>query len=436
MPLLRIKKIDWLILKAFVPSFLLTYFVVVFLLLIQMIMSYLDEFVGKDIGAFTFSKMLYYFALSLTPMALPLAVLLSALMAYGNLGEHFELTAIKSAGVSLTRTLRPIGVFALLVSAVSFWFSNKVVPYANIKAYSTLYNVKQTKATLDLKEGIFYDGIPNYSIKVSKKYPDGKSLKNVIIYSHQDFRGNKDVVIADSGRMYTILDGAYLVMELFNGNAYSEHNDGTGQSNVKFIRNQYKKTKLVLSLAAFRKSNISDSLFRYHRLMKNVVELRREIDSFKREIVKAKEKSKFKLKLANQEIYNNGKTVWTYLKDANEVSISDYTPDDDSFVTPEKVIKLYKKDYKYVFIREFTENGKVYEEIDLQPTDRSKKVFKIRLVINKKTRSIKSWEIFEKNQNRSKYIINTIAYDVQVDDNYFNFDKRKYPNVNEVDLRD
>lgn len=147
-------------------------------------------------------------------------------------------------------------------------------------------------------------------------------------------------------------------------------------------------------------------------------------------------KNKFKLKLANQEIYNNGKTVWTYLKDANEVSIADYTPDDESFITPEKVIKLYKKDYKYVFIREFVENGKVYEEIDLQPTDRSKKIFKIRLVVNKKTRSIKSWEIFEKNQNRSKYIINTIAYDVQVDDNYFNFDKRKYPNVNEVDLRD
>ncbi len=147
-------------------------------------------------------------------------------------------------------------------------------------------------------------------------------------------------------------------------------------------------------------------------------------------------KNKFKLKLANQEIYSNGKTVWTYLKDANEVSISEYTPDDDSFITPEKVIKLYKKDYKYIFIREFTENGKVYEEIDLQPTDRSKKVFKIRLVVNKKTRTIKSWEIFEKNQNRSKYIIDTIAYDVQVDDNYFNFDKRKYPNVNEVDLRD
>lgn len=287
---ITVKKIDWLILKAFIPAFFLTYFVVVFLLLVQMIMSYLDEFVGKDIGIFTFSKMLYYFALNLTPMALPLAVLLSALMAYGNLGEHFELTAIKSAGVSLTRTLRPIGFFALLVCVISFWFSNKVVPYANIKAYSTLYNVKQTKATLDLKEGIFYDGIPNYSIKVSKKYPDGKSLKNVIIYSHQDFRGNKDVVIADSGQMYTILDGAYLVMELFNGNAYSEYNDGTGQNTTQFIRNRYKKTKLILSLAAFRKSNVADSLFRYHRLMKNVAELRQEIDSFQRELTQTKQK--------------------------------------------------------------------------------------------------------------------------------------------------
>ncbi|MCS6834051.1 MAG: outer-membrane lipoprotein carrier protein LolA, partial [Flammeovirgaceae bacterium] len=95
-----------------------------------------------------------------------------------------------------------------------------------------------------------------------------------------------------------------------------------------------------------------------------------------------------------------------------------------------------KRDYKYVFIGEFTENGKEYEVIDLQPTDRSKKVFKIRLVVNKKTRSIKSWEIFEKNQNRFKYTINSIAYNIQVEDNFFNFDKRKYPNVNEVDLRD
>jgi outer membrane lipoprotein-sorting protein len=145
-------------------------------------------------------------------------------------------------------------------------------------------------------------------------------------------------------------------------------------------------------------------------------------------------KNKFKLKLADQEIYNDGTTVWTYLKDANEVNISNYTPDSDD-ITPEKVFTLYKKDYKYIFIREFVENGKTYEELDLQPTDRSKKVFKIRLVINKSTKSIKSWEIFEKNQNRFKYTVNSILYNVAVDDSFFVFDKKKYPKVVEVDLR-
>jgi lipopolysaccharide export system permease protein len=278
------KKIDLLILKAFLPSFLLTYFVVVFLLLLQMMMGYVEEFVGKDVGMWTFMKMLYYFALHLTPLALPLAILLSSLMAYGNLGEHFELTAIKSAGISLVRTLVPIGLFALLISAVSFWFSNTVVPYSNIKAFSTLYNIKQTKATLDLKEGVFYDGIPNYSIKVGKKYPDGKSLKTIMIYTHQDLKGNKEVILADSGKMYTMLNGDYLVMELFNGNSYTEYSDGASTTTTKFVRNQYKKSKLVFSLSAFKNSDIPDSLFKHHRYMKNVVQLQKEVDSFRREI--------------------------------------------------------------------------------------------------------------------------------------------------------
>ncbi|MDX1904354.1 MAG: LptF/LptG family permease [Thermonemataceae bacterium] len=283
------KKIDALILKAFLPSFVLTYFIVIFLLLIQMMMGYVEEFVGKDVGFFTFAKMLYYFALHLTPLALPLALLLSSLMAYGNLGEHFELTAIKSAGVSLVRTLIPIGLVALLVSAVSFWFSNNVVPYANIKAFSTLYNIKHTKATLELKEGVFYDGLPNYSIKVVKKYPDGKTLKGIMIYSHQDFRGNKEVILADSGLMYTMNVASYLVMELFNGNSYTEYNDGNPTS-TKLVRNQFQKSKLVFSLATFKNSDIPDSLFKSHPYMKNVLKLRKESDSLLNEIAKTKEK--------------------------------------------------------------------------------------------------------------------------------------------------
>lgn len=165
-------------------------------------------------------------------------------------------------------------------------------------------------------------------------------------------------------------------------------------------------------------------------------EMRNDANKAKEEIkgTFVMKKNKFKLKLAEQEIYNNGTTVWTYLKESNEVSISDYSPENED-ITPEKVFTLYKKDYKYIFIREFTENNKTYQEIDLQPTDRSKKVNKIRLVINKQTKSIKSWEIFEKNQNRFKYTVSTISYDVAVEDSYFVFDKKNYPKVTEVDLR-
>lgn len=164
-------------------------------------------------------------------------------------------------------------------------------------------------------------------------------------------------------------------------------------------------------------------------------------DAVKGEFVMKKNKFRLKLtKLVNtkevtdQEVINNGKTVWTYLKESNEVNISDYTPE-DSEITPDKVFTLYKKDYKYSLIEEVTEGKKTYQIIDLQPIDKNKKHFKIRLKINKATNSVKSWEIFEKNQNRFKYTISEIAYQIEVGDNYFNFNKSAYPGVVENDMR-
>jgi lipopolysaccharide export system permease protein len=268
-----LKKIDKLILKALIGPFFLTFLVVDFILLIQLILSYIDDLIGKDIGFVVFGKMIFFFGLSLTPMALPLAILLSCLITFGNLGEHFELTAIKSAGISLIRVLAPIAVVAVLLSGMAFWFNNNVVPYANLQAYSTLYNVRTTKASLDLKEGAFYNGIPNYSIKVGKKYPDGKTLKDLIIYNHSTRSGNKEVIIADSGKMYTIYEGAFLVFELFNGNSYTDYNDRGAQENTQFVRNQYQKSKLVFNLSSFKTNDVQEESFRYHQMMKTVSEL-------------------------------------------------------------------------------------------------------------------------------------------------------------------
>lgn len=143
---------------------------------------------------------------------------------------------------------------------------------------------------------------------------------------------------------------------------------------------------------------------------------------------------KFILKLANQEIFNNGTTVWTYVKESNEVNVSDYQPDENE-ITPTKIYTMYKKGYKYVFVEEKTENGKVYETVDLIPEDKKNQVFKVRIDINKKDKSVKGWKIFEKNGNRYVYNIDSFTPQTALSDNVFNFDKTKYKGVEVVDLR-
>ena len=271
------KKIDVLILKALVGPLILTYFVVVFLLLLQFMLSYVEDFIGKDVGLFVFLKMIGFFSLTLTPMALPLAVLLSCLITFGNLGEHFELTAIKSAGVSLIRVLLPIGVLAAFLSVFTYWFSDRVVPFANLKAFSTLYNIRTTKAALNLKEGSFYTGMPGYSIKVDKKFPDGKTLKGMTIYNHAEHLGNKEVILADSGLMYTTDDGNFLVMDLHRGNIYT---DGKGTDKpTQLTRHEFKRAKMRFDMSSFDTKDIGENAFMYHRMMKNNQELHNDVDS-------------------------------------------------------------------------------------------------------------------------------------------------------------
>jgi len=182
----------------------------------------MDEFVGKDLGLLVFSELMFYFSINITQTALPLAVLLSSLMAFGNLGEFSELTAIKGAGVSLLRALRPAFILAVIITILAFFNNNYVVTKANLKAYSLLYDIKKHKPSLDIKEGAFYNGIPDFSIKVNKKYPDGVTLGDIIIYNHTGKTGNNIVTFADSGRMYSILNNRYLMFELFNGKRYEE----------------------------------------------------------------------------------------------------------------------------------------------------------------------------------------------------------------------
>lgn len=280
------KKIDKLILKAFFGPFLVTTSVVLFIFLMRFILTYFDEFVGKDLGFFVFVELFSYFTLIMVPTSLPLAVLLASLMCYGNLGEFFELTAIKSAGISIERALRPIFFISILVAACSFWFSNTVLPWANLKGWSLMWDVKTKKATLNLKEGIFYYDLPGYSIKVNKKYADGRSLKGMVVYDHSENNGNRRVILADSGQMYTMLNNRYLVFELFNGCDYLEFTDKTTtQANeTKFVRNGFLKSKLVFDLSSFDMKNTEEEQFKHHQSMKNVTQLSKMSDSLRNDL--------------------------------------------------------------------------------------------------------------------------------------------------------
>lgn len=278
------KKIDKLILKSFVGPFFLTFFVVVFILLTQTMIKYFDEFVGKDLGFAVFAELLFYFSLNTTPVALPLAMLLSSLICFGNLGEHYELTAIKSSGISLIRVLVPVSIFAFLLTFVAFWFNNTIVPKANLNAYSLLWDVRQKKPSLDIKPGVFYNGLTGYSIKANQKMSDGKTLMDIMIYNHTDGNGNKQVILADSALMYTINNDRYLVLELFRGNSYMEFEQESRRSQKEqFQRDAFDRSKMVFSLASFDLSRTDKSLFATSKYMMSVDKLQTVADSMKKE---------------------------------------------------------------------------------------------------------------------------------------------------------
>jgi len=287
------KKLDKLILTSFVGPFSLTFLVVVFILLTQHMLKYFDDIIGKGLGWDVIGQLLFYFGVFMTPVALPLAVLLSSLITFGNLGEHFELTAVKSAGISLLRAIQPIFLFVLLLTGVAFYVNNNLVPKAALEAYSLLYDIKQKKPALDLREGTFYNGIPDISIKVNKRYPDGITIKEVLIYDHRKRDGNKDVTLADSGRMYTILNERYLKLELFNGYNYSEGSN-TGQelagqqrknNSETFSRSRFSKTQVVFDLSSFNLNRTDKKWFQGNRIMRNLSELSHDIDSVNKEIL-------------------------------------------------------------------------------------------------------------------------------------------------------
>ena len=189
----------------------------------QTLWKYVDDLVGKGFDNIILFKFLFYASATLVPMALPLAILLASIMTFGNLGEHFELTAIKIIRYFIVQIYAVhLFLFVLLMSGVAFYFSNNILPVANLKLTSLLYTIRHQKPTLSFDEGIFNNDIDGYSIKVGSKAEDGQHIYDIMIYDHTSGKGSDHVIVADSGRMFHSTNGKVLIVQMHNGSQYKE----------------------------------------------------------------------------------------------------------------------------------------------------------------------------------------------------------------------
>lgn len=277
-----IKKLDILIIKSFIGPFIVTFFVTLFVLVMQFFWLYMDELLGKGLGAWMIIQLLFYMSTTLVPLALPLGIVLASIMTFGNLGENFELVAIKSAGISLLRFMRPLFFFILFISGLAFIFSNNVIPYANLRALSLLYDLRNSKPAFNIRAGQFNKDIENFSIRVGEKDEDGRTIRNVLIYDHTTGLGNDKVTIAKEGEMLSTPDKQYMIFRLKDGWRYEEYASKDGSENNEQVRMYFKQWDKVFDLSSFKLQRTNQDLFKNAYQMMNVRQLSFEIDSMER----------------------------------------------------------------------------------------------------------------------------------------------------------
>lgn len=279
--MLRIKRLYTYVLQTFLPLFLMTFGICLFIVLMQFLWRYIDDMVGKGISISILAEMLFYAALSLVPMALPLAILLASLMTFGNLGEQLELLAMKSAGVSLIRIMRPLIITLVFISVGAFFFQNNMMPVAQVKLYSLLYSIRQKSPELEIPEGVFYSEIQGYNVYVKKKERTGL-LKDIMIYDYSDNFNNAKIILADSGRLKTSADKMFLVLSLHNGESFQNRDEQTSsmvsRDPVAYMRETFEYREFLIEFDAnFERTD--ESLLQNQYIGKNLEDLQSSIDS-------------------------------------------------------------------------------------------------------------------------------------------------------------
>lgn len=279
---------DRLIITSFVPPFIVAFSIAMFVLLMQILWLYIDDIAGKGLGTLLILELLGYRSMSLIPMALPLGILISSVMVMGNLAEHYELSSLKSAGVPLIRIIRPLLIFGAISMVFSVYTSNTLIPKANLKFGSRMFDIQQKKPALSLETGTFNDDFFGYAIRIGQKSANGRDVSDVLIYDQRDINtGELTIISARQGEMFTTENGSAFVMILEDGHQYVEQqNRSHHNSTYPYIRTSFSTWEKKFDLTEFALDRTNPELFKSNRQMLTARQLGEAADSIARRIQK------------------------------------------------------------------------------------------------------------------------------------------------------
>ena len=278
-----VKKLDSYLLKHFLGLLFMTFLICIFILLMQFVWMHVNDLVGKGVEIKVLAEFFIYAVTSVVPLALPLAILLASLMTFGNLGEKFELTAMKAAGVSLFRIMRPLTIAIVGISIGAFLFANYVMPVSQVKLWALLFSLKQKSPELEIPQGEFYDGIDGYNVYVRSKNPRTGMLYDMMIYDYSEGFRNASVMVADSGQIFFSGDNKYLKLMLYSGESFenldSKQQKATSSTkNIPYRRESFSCKQLLIDFDMEFNRYDENSLSDQH-VSKNVGRLIQSIDS-------------------------------------------------------------------------------------------------------------------------------------------------------------
>ncbi len=277
--MLRIKKLDIFIIKSFTLLFFGTFFICLFIFMMQFLWRYVDDLVGKGLAISVLSEFFFYAILTLVPTALPLAILLASLMTFGNFGERYELLAIKAAGISLIRVMTPLIVFTVFLCSTSFYFQNVVAPKAQVKLFTLLFSMKQKSPELEIPEGVFYDEIEGYNLYVKHKNKETGALYNIMIYNFSDGFDNAHIIVADSGKLEMTADKQHLRLHLYSGEMFENlKSQSSSIQNVPYRRESFSEKHTIIEFNS-NFNMIDESFMNNQYQSKNMTELQTAVDS-------------------------------------------------------------------------------------------------------------------------------------------------------------